>query len=197
MTLAVAGAPLLLGRCNPYGAETGGPKRVMAGLHGPASARLDTADLPGLPDAVTEGEWSCPQPAAVRVRMTCRCGHQGDPMPLCTVHDEVRWSGEIVAGQVRRVKSVVRVLGHYEMISQRQSGACLRCAYPGKYAEWYKSLFRHQQELAMLHDAGQWHSARAAYKRQVIEDLVTGFDAGQAANGGPIHRCPMTLVPVS
>lgn len=197
MSSALAAVPLLYGRCNPYGAESGGPKRVMGGLHGPASARLDTDEVPGLPDAVVEGEWVCTQPAAVRVRMTCRCGHQGSPMALCTVHDEVRWSAEMVAGTTRRMRTLVKVLGHYEMISARQSGACLRCAYPGRYAEWYKALFRHQQELAMLHDAGQWHTQRAAYKRQVIEDIVAGFDAGQATSGGPIHRCPMTLVPVS
>ena len=190
-------ATLLYGRCNPYGAETGGPRHVMGGLHGPDSARVDTADMPGLPEAVVQGEWTCPQPAEVRVRMTCRCGHQGDPMALCSWHDEVQWHGEMVAGTVRRVRTLVRVMGHYEMIGARQSGACIRCLYPGQYAETYKALFRHQQELALLNDTGQWHSPRAAFKRQVIEDLVRSFDLGQESAGGPIHRCPMTLVPVS
>jgi len=197
--MALIGAvPLLYGRCNPYGAESGGPRRVMGGLHGPGSARMpDAPETAGIPDAVMQGEWTCAQPAAVRVRMVCRCGHTGDPMSLCTEHDEVRWGGEMVAGTIRRVKTVVRVMGHYEMISRRQSGACIRCLYPGQYAEQYKALFRHQQELAMLHDAGQWHTDRAAYKRQVIEDIVKTFDQGQESAGGPIHRCPMTLVPVS
>lgn len=190
-------APLLLGRCNPYGAETGGPKRVMAGLHGPASATLVSEDMPGLPESIQQGEWTCPQPAAVRVRMICRCGHAGEPMALCTWHDEVNYRGEMVAGTIRQVKEIVRVMGHYEMITRRQSGACIRCLYPGQYAEHYKALFRHQQELAMLRDADQWYSARAAHKRQVIEDIVKQFDAGQESAGGPIHRCPMRLVPVS
>lgn len=199
--MALTTAPaVLLGRCNPYGAETGGPRRVMAGLHGPASAACDPDDLPGLPVHVQQGEWSCPQPAVVRVRMTCRCGHQGDIMPLCSWHEETVTGGEMVAGTFRRVTRVQRTMGHYEMISRRQSSACLRCMFPGQYAEFYKALFRHQQELAVLRDTGQWYSDRAGYKRQVIEDLVKQFDAGQqsAANpDGPIHKCPMTLIPVS
>jgi hypothetical protein len=169
----------------------------MGGLHGPASARLESEDLPGIPESVMQGEWKCLQPAVVRVRMTCLCGHQGKVMQLCSWHDEVTHHGEMVAGVMRRVSSVTRVMGHYEMITRRQSGACIRCLYPGQYAEYYKALFRHQQELALLRDSGQWHSPRAARKRQVIEDIVAQFDAGQAAAGGPIHKCPMTLVPVS
>lgn len=193
----VTAPAVLLGRCNPYGAETGGPRRVMAGLHGPASAACAPADLPGLPENVQQGEWSCPQPAVVRVRMTCGCGHTGDVMNLCSWHDEVSWHGEMVAGTIRRVSSTVRVMGHFEMISRRQAGACIRCLYPGQYAEFYKALFRHQQELAQLRDTGQWESPRAAHKRTVIEDIVKQFDAGQQSAGGPIHRCPMKLVPVS
>ncbi len=191
---------LLLGRCNPYGAETGGPRRVMAGLHGPASAALRSADVPGLPEAVMQGEWSCPQPAVVRVRMTCRCGHAGEPMALCSWHDETVTGGEIVAGAVRQVRTVRKVPGHYEMISRRQAGACIRCLFPGRHAEDYKALFRHQEELALLRDAGLWHTARAAAKRQVIEDICKTFDAAQrsASNpGGAIHRCPLTLTAVS
>ena len=195
---ALAAVPLLLGRCNPYGAETGGPQRVMGGLHGPASAAMAEApETAGIPDNVMQGEWTCPQAAAVRVRMTCRCGHQGEPMNLCTWHDEVRWGGEYSAGTFHPVKSLVKVMGHYEMISARQSGACPKCIYPGMYAEFYHALKRHQDELALLHDTGQWRTSRAEYKRQVITDLVAQFDQGQESNGGPIHRCPMQLVPVS
>jgi len=192
-----AAPSIILARCNPYGAETGGPRRVMAGLHGPASAALPPDAMPGLPDAVAQGEWACKWPAQVRVRMVCACGHAGDPMELCSWHDEERWHGEIVAGTYRRVKDIVAAPGHYEEIQRRQSGACIRCLYPGRYAEDYKALFRHQEELAFLRDTGQWHSGRAEAKRQVIRDIVAGFDQGQAAAGGPIHKCPMRLIPVS
>lgn len=193
----ISGTPLVYGRCNPYGAETGGPARLMGGLHGPASARTDPVDLPGLPAAVQEGEWSCPWPAVVRVRMECRHGHRGQVMQLCAEHDETVTSGEIVAGQVRQVKTVKRVKGHFEMISARQAGVCPPCAYPGKYAELYKEKLRHEEELALLNQAGQWYGSRARAKRQRLMDIVALFDEGQERNGGPIHLCPLTLVAVS
>ena len=192
--MAVAPA-VLLGRCNPYGAETGGPRHVMGGLHGPNSARVDTNDLPGLPQSVVQGEWACHQPAVIRVRMVCRCGHTGAVMNLCSWHDETVYHSEIVAGQIRRVAETVRARGHYEEISRRQAGACIRCLFPGEYAEWYKSLFAWQEELAMLRDTGQWYSRRAYAVRSKIEDITKTFDAGNA--DGTIHRCPMTLEPVS
>jgi len=185
----------IIARCNPYGAETGGPKRVMGGLHGPASAALPEEAMPGLPENVAQGEWSCPNPAQVRVRMVCQCGHTGDVMALCSWHDEERFHGEIVAGNYRRVKEWVRAPGHFEEITRRQSGACIRCLYPGEYAEWYKSLFAWQEELALLRDTGRWHTPRAADVRQKITDITKQFDRGNA--DGTIHRCPMTLVPVS
>ena len=186
---------ILLGRCDPYGAESGGPRRVMAGLHGPNSARIDTADVPALPQAVIEGEWACRNPAEVRVRMTCRCGHTGAVMDLCSWHDEITLHAEVVAGKIRQVKSVHRAHGHYEEISRRQAGACIRCLFPGRYAADYTAMFAWQQELAMLRDAGQWYGARAVSVRQKLEDIVADFDAGNA--DGTIHRCPMTLIPVS
>jgi hypothetical protein len=191
----VTAAPLVGRRCNPYGAETGGPKRVFGGLHGPASAAIEASEVPGLPVSVTQGEWTCPNLAQVRVRMVCRCGHKGEVMELCSVHDETNWRAEYVAGTFRRIPETVRVRGHYEEISRRQSGACIRCLFPGAYAEWYKSLFAWQQELAYLREAGMWYHPRAVSVRQKIEDIVAQFDQGNA--DGTIHRCPMTLVPVS
>jgi hypothetical protein len=186
---------LLLGRCNPYGAETGGPRRVMGGLHGPASATLDPAAMPGLPANVAQGEWSCPQPAQVRVKMICACGHVGDIMELCSWHDEISYRTEHVAGTFRRIPENVRVRGHYEEIQRRQAGACIRCLYPGHYAEEYKSMFAWQQELAYLRDYGQWYSERGSYVRGKIEEIVARFDEGNA--DGTIHRCPMKLEQVS
>jgi hypothetical protein len=186
---------LVGGRCDSYGAESGGPRRVMGGLHGPASARIDTDDVPGLPQAVVEGEWACKQPAQVRVRMVCRCDHTGDIMDLCSWHDETVLSGEMFAGKIRQVKTVKRVHGHYEEITRRQAGACIRCLFPGRFAADYKAMFSWQQELALLRDTGQWYSQRAIGVRQKLEDMVAEFDRGNA--DGTIHRCPMTLVAVS
>lgn len=185
-------ATLLLERCNPYGAETGGPRMVMGGLHGPGSAATPGMDLP---DNVAQGEWSCPQQAQVRVRMECRCGHRGRVMALCSWHEEITEHGEMVGGSVRRVREVIRVRGHYEEIQRRQAGACIRCLYPGRFAADYKSIEAWQGELAYLRDLGAWYSRRAAEVRRKIEDLVAGFDEGNAR--GEIHRCPLRLIPVS
>jgi hypothetical protein len=190
------GAAAFVGRrCNPFGAESGGPKRILGGLHGPASARVDAAEAPGLPLNVQEGEWTCPNLAQVRVRMVCQHGHTGQVMELCSWHDEWAYGGEYVAGAIRRVKRQIRVHGHYEEIQRRQSGSCPRCLFPGRYAELYKETYRHQQELAHLQQAGMWYSDRAEHKRQVIEGICVQFDEGLAS--GEIHRCPMRLVPVS
>lgn len=183
---------LLLERCNPYGAETGGPRMVMGGLHGPGSAATPDETLPL---NVQQGEWTCPQQAQVRVRMECRCGHTGRIMALCSWHDEFTEHADIVAGQVRKVRSLVRVRGHYEEIQRRQAGACIRCLYPGRFAADYKSIEAWQGELAYLRDLGAWYSRRADQVRSKIEAIVAGFDEGNAS--GQIHRCPMRLIPVS
>jgi hypothetical protein len=192
-TLPALGAPaVLLGRCTPYGAELGGPRRVMGGLHGPASAATPDA---GLPLNVEQGEWLCRQPAQVRVRMECRCNHQGSVMSLCSWHEEISYVGERVAGNFRRVKKINRVRGHYEEIQSRQAGACTRCLYPGKYAGWYHELFSWQGHLAALRDAGFWYTDQAESIRRKITDMTAQFDQGN--QDGTIHRCPMRLVPVS
>lgn len=185
-------AMLLLGRCDPYGAETGGPRHVLGGLHGPRSAETPGA---GLPDNVAQGEWLCTQPAAVRVMMTCRCGHYGKVMPLCSWHDEKVWSTEIVAGKPRRISRTVKVHGHYEEITKRMAGACPRCLYPKMHAEDHHSLLAWQEELAFLRDTRRERSPRADEVRGKIEEICARFDDGNRS--GAIHRCPMTLIPVS
>lgn len=183
---------LLLERCNPYGAESGGPRMVMGGLHGPASAATPGADLPA---NVAQGEWLCPQQAQVRVKMICGCGHTGRVMALCSWHDEISEHAEFVGGVTRKIRDVIHVRGHYEEIQRRQAGACVRCLYPGRYAADYKSIEAWQGELAYLRDLGAWYTRRGAEVRQKIEDLVKQFDEGNAL--GTIHRCPMRLIPVS
>ena len=195
-SLIAAGAPaVILGRCNPYGAESGGPRGVMGGLYGPGSAASPPEMMPGLPDNVAQGEWSCPQQAVIRVRMTCRCGHTGRIMDLCSWHDETYYRGEFVAGVTRRVADVRRVHGHYEEISRRGAGACTRCLFPGEAAGWHRSIEAWQNELAYAIDTRPYDRARQDYIKQQIEAIVAKFDERNA--DGTIHRCPMTLVPVS
>jgi hypothetical protein len=194
--VALMAGTLLLERCNPYGAETGGPQRVMAGLYGARSAATPDDTLPL---NVQQGEWLCPQQAQVRVKMTCRCGHAGRIMPLCSWHDEITEHGEMVAGTIRKVAGVIRVRGHFEEIQRRQAGACVRCMYPASggrdFAAAHKTIEAYQGELAYLHDLGAWYSAQARNARQKIEDIVASFDEGIAR--GIIHRCPMRLIAIS
>lgn len=198
-----------LGRCNPYGAESGGPKRVLGGLYGPQSAT--TPDM-HLPDAVAQGEWTCPQPAVVRCRMVCRCGHKGQIMALCSWHDEINWRGEYVGGIAKQVSEPIRVRGHYEEIKRRQSRSCPRCLYPSPgthlevggrafthygtdYAQLQKQIEHLAWDLAIEHAGGRWHGPRAREIRQLAEDTCKLMDEGVAL--GIIHRCPLTLEAVS
>lgn len=188
-------ATLLLERCNPYGAETGGPRRVMAGLHGPGSAATPDMDLP---DNVAQGEWLCLNQAQVRVRMECRCGHRGEPMNLCSVHDEIVYRADPLNWR-RKISEVIQVTGHYEEIQRRQCGLCLRCAYPAgrgfDFAAEYKNIEAYQGQLAYLNDRGAWRSRQAEELRQKVIDIVAKFDEG--IERGQIHKCPLRLIPVS
>jgi hypothetical protein len=185
-------ATLLMGRCNPYGAETGGPAGVLGKLHGPNSAKTPGM---GLPANVEQGEWRCPQPAQVRCRMVCRCGHTGQVMALCSWHDETAYNGEYVAGTFRRVSKQVRTRGHYEEIGRRQAGSCPRCLFPGDFAALYHEMNRYQAELQFLWTVGEWNGARATMLRQAVEDARARFDEGNAL--GIIHNCALELVAVS
>jgi hypothetical protein len=194
--LITAAAPgIMQARCNPYGAEDGGPRGVMGGLYGPGSAVSPPESMPGLPDNVAQGEWACPQPAVIRVRMTCRCGHTGRVMNLCSWHDEEYYHGEFTAGVTRRVRDVRRVHGHYEEISRRGAGACTRCLFPGESPGWHRGIEAWQNELAYTMEVRPDDRSRIEYVKRQIEAIVTRFDEANA--DGTIHRCPMTLVPVS
>lgn len=192
---------LLYGRCNPYGAESGGPKRLMGGLYGAKSART-----PGmyLPQNVEEGEWSCPQPAQVRVRMVCPAGHRGQVMDLCSWHDETVYSGEYIQGTFRQITSTVRARGHFEMIQSRQAGVCPRCCYPNSresadrvdYAALHKEWEGIGQNLYPLsQDPRLWYGSLAASLRQRREDIGRMFD--EANTRGIIKKNPLKLIAVS
>jgi hypothetical protein len=194
---------LLSVRCSPYGAETGGPRHLMGGLYGAASAR--TPDM-HLPQNVEEGEWACDQPAQVTVRMVCGHGHRGQRMNLCSYHDETTYSGEMVAGTIRQVKGSRRVPGHYEEIQRRQAGFCPPCGFPNSrqagngvdYAalqkEW-EGIGKSLWELYYCGDPRAWYSGLGQDLRRRRVDIGLMFDEGRSL--GIIHNCPLKLVPVS
>lgn len=191
----MSGAPaVLLGRCNPYGAETGGPRRVLGGLYGPGSARTEGMQLP---ENVAQGEWRCANPAVIRCRMICRHGHTGQVMNLCSWHDERTFNGEMVAGTLRQVSKTIRTRGHFEEIQRRQSDSCPACLFPPPYADLAKEIQAWQAQLTNYWIAGQraWLSDSAQSLRQRIDDA--GLLMDQARAQGVIHKCPLTLTPVS
>lgn len=191
----MSGAPaVLLGRCNPYGAESGGPRHIMGGLYGPGSARTEGMNLP---EAVAQGEWTCPNPASVRCRMICLHGHKGQVMSLCSWHDEKTYNGEMVAGTLRQVSKTIKQRGHFEEIQRRQSDMCPRCAFPPPYGELAKEVQAWQADLSRYWAAGPraWQSDPAQSIRQRIDDAGKLMDAAIAQ--GIIHKCPLTLVAVS
>jgi hypothetical protein len=198
-----AGAVLVGRRCNPYGAETGGPRRLLGGLYRGASAATPGMDLPA---AVAEGEWRCEQPAQVRVRMVCEHGHTGQVMELCSWHDEAVFKADYVAGTFRQVRDTVRVRGHYEEIARRQSGFCPPCGFPDSrssrnridYAALQKEWEANGQSLHALYygpDRRDWYSPLSKSLQQRRDDIGRLFDEGRAL--GIIHNCPLRLVPVS
>jgi hypothetical protein len=183
---------ILLGRCNPYGAETGGPRRVLGGLYGPGSAATPGMDLPA---SVAQGEWPCARAAEVRCRMWCRCGHKGQLMALCSWHDEPVMRSEMVARAIRVIRGTTRQHGHFEEIQRRQSGSCPACLFPPPYAELMREVQGWQAQLSGYWQAGLWGDPAAASLRTRIDDAGKLMDLARAQ--GTIHNCPLTLKAVS
>ena len=173
--------------CNPYGAETGGPKRVLGGLYGPRSAESPGMDLP---QAAEQGEWPCKNFAQVRAYPQCRCGHRGAVMALCSWHEETIWKGN-PNGYGPPVPELINCHGHFEEISRRQLASCPRCLYPGRYAALQREWDRLTQERARYSP----RSAEAVRITQRLEDIGHDFDEGRAR--GIVHNCQMRLVPTS
>jgi hypothetical protein len=154
-----APAGILLARCNPYGHSTGrggdrGPRHLGGGLWGP--------------EYEGRQKWTCTSLADGRYRMTCRCGHVGQVMPLC--------------------------YQHVAMISKRQAGICPPCVMPPAALELHERIQRAQGHAATLAMLGADPAAVAAAVAQaeglgaMMTDLVTR---------GIAHRCPLTLTEVS
>jgi len=190
--MSVLSAPgVILGRCNPYGAESGGPRRLLGGMYGPGSARTEGMSLP---ENVEQGEWACTRRADVRCRMVCAHGHTGQVMELCSWHDDKVYSGELVAGVLRQVSRTERQRGHFEEIQKRQAGCCPRCLFPHPYDELAREVMAWQRQLT-AYWPNRWRTAAAQEIRTRIDDAGKLMD--MARDAGIIHNCPMTLVPVS
>lgn len=188
MAVTVRRAPgLVTGFCDPYGAETGGPRRVLGGLYGPKSAESPGLDLPA---AAEQGEWPCRNLAQVRAYPQCRCGHRGAVMKLCSWHEETVMRGN-PAGHGPPVAEVIMTHGHFEEIQRRQLASCPRCLFPGRFA----ALQREWDTLAAERARYRPGSEQAMTITRKIEAIGQSFDEGRAT--GVIHNCAMRLVTVS
>lgn len=198
-------APLLLRRCNGYGAETGGPKRLLGGLYGPNSAVTPRDDLPL---SVQQGEWPCLIPAEVRCRMICRCGHKGQVMELCSWHDEINYHSEAIGAKLVPTYDTIRVRGHYEEIQRRQSDFCPPCGYPNAqmskngidYAALQKEWDGIGRDLslgwaAVGYDPRYFRMPQVRALQSRRDTIGLTFDEGRRL--GIVHNCKMKLEPVS
>ena len=154
------GAPgLIVERCNPYGHTTGrggdrGPRHLGGGLW----------------PAAYEGakKWKCENRADGWYVMTCRCGHQGQKMPLC--------------------------YPHVAMIGRRQSGVCPPCVMPPEALELYQACNRAQAEVVALHMRG---ADEALIKQGISKANDLGLAMTELVLRGVCHRCRLTLTEVS
>jgi hypothetical protein len=105
-------------RCNPYGHETGGPKRLLGGLYGP--------------DHEGPQKWFCENIATHRVVMVCGQGHRGEPMDLCDSHHaEIQYRQ---SGLCTRCAFPPEARGVQETITSHQQN--LQELYVGQRRAW-------------------------------------------------------------
>jgi hypothetical protein len=164
--LAVPTGGLIKQRCDPYGAET--RIKLMGGLY---------------PEQyLGRHMWHCPREAAGTYRMVCRCGHRGQPMPLCG-------PGYVQAPDGQWIPHP----GHVHEISRRQAGACPRCVWPPEARTLHEA---HQHYERELHAAMVTQNAAAANRiKQAMLDA--GNKLQELNDRGIIHKCPLHLEEVS
>jgi hypothetical protein len=114
-------------------------------------------------------KWGCQNPATIRARAACEYGHRGQPMDLC--------------------------VPHAREMQKRQMGLCPPCAWPPEALQWNEVIERSQNELAVLHARGQFHSARGVQLRAYIESA--GHRMTELHQSGRIKNTPLTLTEIS
>jgi hypothetical protein len=165
----MSGAPaILVKRCDPYGRESGGPRRLQGGMYGPEY----------------EGnyKWGCERPSSGRYRMICRCGHKGQPMELCG------------AGFVKDAQGqTMPHTGHIAEFQKRASDLCPVCVYPPEARALTVTAEIAQSELSsplIIPGSPQWRMLG-----RKVEDARTRLDELNAS--GRIHKCHLTLTEIS
>lgn len=163
------GLGIMRQRCDPYGRES--RIQLMGGLH-PESRASATALEIGF----------CPRPAEGVYRMTCRCGHRGQCMPLCGPGLVQDARGEWYPHP-----------GHVASIQSRQAGLCPPCAFPPAARELQEAIDARMVDIARAQAAGLLVArARLVGALERLREQMQ-----ELTERGMIHRCPLTLAEVS
>jgi hypothetical protein len=144
---------LIAARCDPYGAESGGPKKLLGGLYGPEN--------------VGKIMWHCQNPAISRFKMVCRCGHKGQPMPLCG--------------------------SHRAEIGRRQSDLCPACAWPPEARALHETVEVCQRDIQTAFALGRFQMMALLEAKAE----AAGYRMNELSEQGVIHKCGLTLEEVS
>lgn len=167
---ALGGAVLIKQRCNPYGREDD-RVRLLGGLYPERRASALALEM-----------GFCPRPAEGVYRMVCRCGHQGQAMPLCG------------PGLIQDARGEwYPTPGHVASIQRRQADLCPPCAFPPVARELAEAMESRQADSYRAYQAGQLRAA--ALLGQAVETLRERMD--ELAARGVIHKCQLRLVEVS
>jgi hypothetical protein len=157
-------------RCDPYGRESGGPKRLLGGVYGP--------EFEG------NHKWGCERVAVGRYRMTCRCGHVGQVMPLCG------------PGLTKDPQGIDYFHpGHVAEFSKRASEMCPKCMFPPEARMWQEVADRSQSELVTLESISYIGSPQWRMLKAKVADASARLDELNAS--GRIHKCHLTLTEIS
>ena len=162
---------VLMGICDPFGRESGGPKRLLGGFYGP--------------EYEGNHKWGCTRRAEGRYRMICQCGHKGQVMPLCG------------PGMVQDLQgNWFHFAGHASReFMDRISDSCPKCLFPPEAIDRSKETEIAQAELGTLEQIGYINSPQAHMLRGKVESGRTRMD--ELIEQRLVHKCPLTLTEIS
>jgi hypothetical protein len=158
-------------RCDPFGRESGGPKRLLGGVYGP--------------EYEGNHKWGCERLAVGRFRMTCKCGHRGQPMWLC---------GPGLTRDARGIEYWDYGHASQEFMT-RVSDSCPACLFPPEALDRSKETEIAQAELGTLEQIGYLNSPQARYLRGKVESGRTRMD--ELITQRLVHKCPVILTEMS
>jgi len=156
VTTSGGGDGLVVVRCSAYETANGqGPRHLEGGFYG----------LESLGPHV----WICTARSDGRFRMSCRCGHRGQPQDLCN--------------------------GHVAMIRKRASGVCPPCVHPPAERELQEKMERIRKRPELY--TGPPDEIDRARRKAVSELWDIQHAVDELVARGIVHRCQLELREVS